>query len=195
MNKGFFKLFIGVFFLSGSMMPEASASSVPIGRTLEKGLLCSTRPQASTTYRLLPQGEKVFVDWFHAQGNRVVPIYYGLLFTGSLSVLKSRSEKLMDLGAVQRFSFSKGDCEDHGDKIIRCTNYEGPTSVINGHRVRALATYTAIEQTRTFAGTQSMFLTTLYLEVDGEAMFVSMKYEPRECDLIVTERDRGDLSP
>ncbi|MBX3040378.1 MAG: hypothetical protein KF789_06675 [Bdellovibrionaceae bacterium] len=174
-------------------LSAAQAQLIGGGETLSQGMICSTNPYATTIYRIMPVANEMVVDWYHANGVEFMPIHEGIIVPYSLPILAKRAELLKALGVGQRFAFKTTDCKEYGPKVIHCADYKRAPQDINGHKVRALSTYTSLEQSTSFAGSYSMYATTLHLEVDGQGMFVTMKYEDRDCFFLKSTQDKRDL--
>ncbi|HRO66489.1 MAG TPA: hypothetical protein PL182_02885 [Pseudobdellovibrionaceae bacterium] len=185
----FLKMTAAILALSVGMTAQAQLTG---SETLSQGMMCSTNPYPTTIYRIMPSGDDMIVDWYHANGVEFMPIHEGVIVPYSLPILTKRAELLKALGVSQRFTFKASECKEIASKVIHCANYKSVPHDINGHKVRALSTYTSLEQSTSFAGTYSMYATTLYLEVDGQTMFVTMKYDGQDCRFLDKKEDRRE---
>lgn len=187
-------MFLRIMTVAGILAMALSARAQRVGsETLSQGMICSTNPYPTTIYRIMPNEDDLIVDWYHANGVEFMPIHEGVIVPYSLPILAKRAELLKALGVGQRFTFKLSDCKEIASKVIHCSNYKSAPQEINGHKVRALATYTSLEQSLSFAGSYSTYGATLYLEVDGQTMFVTMKYQNQECFFMKSKEDRRNL--
>ncbi len=149
---------------------------------LNAGITCMTQPFPTTVTRAqeLSSG-KVLIDWIHYNGVEYMPMHDDIVVPQDIPILAERAEIFRELGAWQKFEFTKEQCKSYGDLLFRCENFKAPVMEIRGHKVQVVAFFTEHLQSRSFGGTFFLYTTTVHYEIDGHSVFAAMKYNIEDC--------------
>lgn len=115
----------------------------------------------------------------HHNGVKFMPIYNGVVTPNDLGTLSDRASLLADLGDYLQFKMPSEVCQVNG-VLFNCFG-SSPKEMIGGHIVRLWAAYSSQYDEESFAGVFSYITTNLAIEVDGQSIYLPMKYSQSEC--------------
>lgn len=168
--KSFFSIIaLGLVFLSSN--GNVYASDVNLG--------CVTETPTTTFIAETKNGIVQF-DLIHHFGVKYMPIHSGVITPNDLGTLSDRASLLADLGDHLTFTMPAENCQLDGN-LFNCFGSR-PSVVINGHQVSLWAAYnTTYSETSLSSGTFNYVTTNLAIEVDGQSLFLPMRYFENEC--------------
>lgn len=139
---------------------------------------CVTEPPTTTMVAQTSNGTVQF-DLIHHFGVKYMPIHNGVITPNDLGILSDRASLLADLGDHLTFTMPAESCKVDG-MIFNCFGSQSAKD-IGGHKVNIWAAYSSTYDETSSAGTFSYVTTNLAIEVDGESIFLPMRYFGNEC--------------
>lgn len=134
----------------------------------------------TTTFIAQTQNGTVQFDLVHHFGVKYMPIHNGVITPNDLGTLSDRASLLADLGDHLTFTMPAESCQVEGN-LFNCFSSQ-PALDIGGHKVSIWAAYNTIyDETSLSSGTFSYVTTNLAIEVDGQSLFLPMRYFGEEC--------------
>jgi hypothetical protein len=145
---------------------------------VDLNLACMTETPTTTLVVQTKNGIVQF-DLYHHFGVKYMPIHSGVITPNDLGTLSDRASLLADLGDHLTFTIPSDSCQMDG-MIFNCFGSQ-PASTIGGHKVSFWSAYSTTYDEVSSAGIYSYVTTNLGIEVDGQTLFLPMKYFGEEC--------------
>lgn len=133
----------------------------------------------TTSLIMQTQSGVVQFDLIHHSGVKYMPIHSGVITPNDLGILSDRASLLADLGDHLIFTMPAESCKVEG-ALFNCFGSQ-PVIEMGGHKVNIWAAYSSTYDEVTLDGTYSYITTNLAIEVDGQTLFLPMKYFSNEC--------------
>ena len=117
---------------------------------------------------------------FHHNGVQFLPLHHGLITPHDLNLLMKHSELLRSMGEYY-------ELEVRGDRCLSLDtlNFYCPGSVgdriVNGQKVNVWSVSAGEMTEKNYAGTYSYHLISLNMTVNGENLYMTMKYDNSTC--------------
>lgn len=154
-----------------SLLIHAQAADLNLG--------CVTETP-TTTFVAETRNGVVQFDLYHHNGVKFMPIHSGVITPNDLGTLSDRASLLADLGDHLSFTMPAESCQVEGS-LFHCFGSQ-PSQEIGGHKVNIWAAYSVTSEEKSMGAGQWNYVTTnLAIEVDGQTLFLPMKYFENEC--------------
>lgn len=134
----------------------------------------------TTTFIAETKNGIVQFDFIHHFGVKYMPIHNGVVTPNDLGTLSDRASLLTSLGDHLTFTMPAENCQSDG-VLFDCFGSQ-PSVEINGHQVNIWAAYnTTYSETSLSSGTFNYVTTNLAIKIDGQSLFLRMKYFEADC--------------
>lgn len=133
----------------------------------------------TTTFVAQTEDDFVQIQLFHHNGVKYAPVWNNLITMNDLPVITERAKLLAELGEHLKFSMPSKNCQINGN-LLNCFGFQ-PSIEINGHQVSLWSVYTVASTEVSHAGEFNYIEANLALDIDGQTVFVPMKYSDWEC--------------
>lgn len=164
------KMFLIAILFSFFVIADSFAVDLNLG--------CMTETPTTTLIVQTKNGIVQF-DLYHHFGVKYMPIHNGVITPNDLGTLSDRASLLADLGDHLTFTMPAEACQMDG-MIFNCFGSQ-PAIEIGGHKVSFWSAYSSTYDEVSSAGIFSYVTTNLGIDVDGQTLFLPMKYSGEEC--------------